>query len=93
MDCLERLHRLSSLFQPIVVSASVGSTKADRAIFDKALAIAQAKPSECIFIDNNARNLAVPRAMGIDTIHFDDEARDVSKLTGELRKRRVALAE
>ena len=27
MDCLERLHRLSSLFCPVVVSAAVGSTK------------------------------------------------------------------
>lgn len=91
MNCLERLHRLSSLFSPVVVSAAVGSTKTERAIFQRALDVCRAKPAECIFIDNTARNLDVPREMGIDAIHFDDEARDVPELTRELRKRRVVL--
>ena len=92
MDCLERLHGLSVVFRPIVVSAAVGSTKTDRAIFDRALALAHVEPRECIFVDNTARNLLVPREMGIDTIYFDDEERDVPKLVHELRKRRVELA-
>jgi FMN phosphatase YigB (HAD superfamily) len=91
MDCLERLHCLSSLFSPVVVSAAVGSTKTERAIFQHALDVCRAKPAECIFIDNTARNLDVPREMGIDAIHFDDEARDIPELTRKLRKRRVVL--
>ena len=90
MDCIDRLHRLSSLFHPIVVSAAVGSTKTDRGIFDHALALAHVAPCECIFIDNDPRNLAVPREMGIDVLHFDDEANDIPGLIGELRERHVA---
>jgi putative hydrolase of the HAD superfamily len=93
MDCIEGLHGLSYIFQPIVVSAAVGSTKTDRAIFEHALALADVAPSECIFIDNSARNLAVPRAMGIDAIHFDDEANDIPKLIGELRERHVVVGD
>lgn len=93
MDCIERLHRLSCLFHPIVVSAAVGSTKAERAIFEHALALARVAPSECIFIDNTARNLLVPREMGIDGIHFDDEANDIAGLIGELRERQISVAD
>jgi len=91
MDCLERLHGLSAVFRPIVVSAAVGSTKTEHAIFDHALRLAAGKPRDCIFIDN-ARNLVAPREMGIDAIYFGDEERDVPALIRELRRRRVVLA-
>jgi FMN phosphatase YigB (HAD superfamily) len=93
MDCIERLHRLSVLFHPIVVSAAVGSTKAERAIFEHALALAGVAPYECIFIDNTPRNLVVPREMGIDGIHFDDEANDIRRLISELRERDIAVGD
>jgi putative hydrolase of the HAD superfamily len=88
--CIERLHSLSELFDPIVVSASVGSSKSDRRIFSKALALACVRPSECVFIDNNAQNLVAPREMGIDGVYFDDEANDLPRLSRELLERGVA---
>ena len=91
MDCIERLHRLSSQFHPIVVSAAVGSTKTDRAIFEHALALTRVRASECIFIDNDARNLSVPRKMGIAAVHFDDVANDIPRLIDELRERGVVI--
>ena len=91
MDCIERLHRLSSYFDPIVVSAAVGSTKANRRIFEHALSLAGVEPPECIFIDNSVRNLSVPREMGIVGIHFDDVKSDVAGLIGELGERGVVL--
>ena len=72
---------------------AVGSTKTDRAIFDHALALARAAPSECIFIDNTARNLSVPREMGIDGIYFDDEANDIPGLIRELRERHILVGD
>jgi len=91
MDCLERLHRLSSDFDPIVVSAAVGSTKADRAIFERALALARVEPAECIFIDNSVRNLLVPQEMGIVGMHFDDVTNNVPVLLGQLTERGIVL--
>jgi putative hydrolase of the HAD superfamily len=84
MDCLERLHCLSSYFHPVVVSAAIGATKTDRAIFERALELVHIDASECVFIDNALRNLAVPRAMGMIGIHFDDAANDVPRLIHEL---------
>lgn len=89
MDCIERLHGLSSRFDPIVVSAAVGSTKTSRRIFEHALALARVEPKECIFIDNSVRNLLVPREMGMDGIHFDDVANDVPGLADALAARGV----
>ena len=91
MDCIERLHRLSSYFDPVVVSAAVGSTKANRGIFEHALSLARVEPTECIFIDNSVRNLLVPHEMGMVGMHFDDVKTDVPALIGELAKRGVVL--
>jgi len=91
MDCIERLHRLSSCFDPIVVSAAVGSTKANRGIFEHTLSLARVEPTECIFIDNSVRNLVVPREMGMVGIHFDDVENDVAALIGTLTERGVVL--
>jgi putative hydrolase of the HAD superfamily len=91
MECIGRLHRLSSDFDPIVVSAAVGSTKANRDIFEHALSLARVAADECIFIDNSVRNLSVPREMGIVGIHFDDVKNDVAGLIDELGERGVVL--
>ena len=93
MDCIERLHRLSSAFHPVVVSAAVGSTKGDCAIFEHALALSRVRACECIFIDNDARNLSVPHKMGIVGLHFDDVANDIPRLIDELRERGVVIPE
>ena len=46
--------------------------------------------SECVFIDNTAKNLIVPGNMGMKTILFDDENRDfdlfVKKLNAKLQE-------
>lgn len=89
MDCIERLHRISAAFHPVVVSAAVGSTKSDCAIFERALELTHVGASECIFIDNDARNLSIPRRMGIVGIHFDDVANDIPRLIEKLRERGV----
>jgi FMN phosphatase YigB (HAD superfamily) len=91
MECIERRHRLSSYFDPIVVSAAVGSTKSHRGIFEHALSSARVEPAECIFIDNSLANLSVPREMGMVGIHFDDGKNDIAGLIAELQERGVVL--
>jgi len=74
-----------------VVSAAIGSTKANRGIFEHALSLAHVEPTECIFIDNSAWNLVVPREMGMVGKHFDDVTHDVPALIGELAELGVVL--
>lgn len=71
MDVLRRLHGLDDIFDPIVVSAEVGSGKQEPRIFEYALQRVGRRAEECLFIDNTATNLRVPAAMGMHALHFD----------------------
>ena len=84
IDCLKAHLKLGTLFSPIVVSAECGSGKEDPAIFNTALAWLGVKPDQAIFIDNSKRNLVAAEAIGIKTIHFDDNANDVQGLAAAL---------
>ena len=80
IDHLKRYQRLPEIFDPIVVSADVGCTKAHPSIFERALACLSVRPEETVFIDNTRSNLIVPAALGMKTAHFDDEKNDVAGL-------------
>ena len=75
---------LPALFDPIVVSAEVGSGKESPHIFQQALDRLRIGPMESIFIDNTTDNLAAPRALGMNTIYFEDDANDVQGLAATL---------
>jgi HAD superfamily hydrolase (TIGR01509 family) len=85
IDALKRLHDLPRLFDPIVVSSEVGLSKDNPGIFLGALQLLRVKPEECIFIDNSKDNLVAPNAIGMKTIHFDDEKQDFKALLTELQ--------
>ena len=72
--------RLSELFDAIIVSGETGSRKNEPAIFEAAFAALGVRPEECVFIDNTPANLTVPGRMGVKTILFDDEKRDITAL-------------
>ena len=80
MTHLRRHQRLDALFSPIVVSAEVGVTKATTALFEYALACVAVRAEDSLFIDNSEENLVAPAALGMRTIHFDDERNDVAGL-------------
>ena len=84
IDCLRKYQRLADVFDPIVVSADVGCTKSDPAIFAFALACVAVRPEDALFIDNTRSNLVAPAALGMKTICFDDETNDVAGLARTL---------
>jgi HAD superfamily hydrolase (TIGR01509 family) len=85
MDYLRQFQGLASIFDPIVVSAEVGSDKGSTEIFLHALRHVGVSPEEAVYIDNNLDNLAVPRALGMKTIFHDDEKNDVDALLKNLK--------
>ena len=85
MAHLRKLQRLEEIFDPIVVSAEVGCTKQEQAIFRLALARRGTPPDRALFIDNTEANLVAARALGLYTIFFDDEVNDVAALREQLR--------
>jgi 2-haloacid dehalogenase len=61
-------------FESILVSADVGLIKPDPAIFELLLERIGRSPTECIYIDDNPKNVAAAAAVGFDGIAFADSA-------------------
>lgn len=64
-----------ALFDPIVISGNVGVKKPDTRIYEILLEEVGLPAEECLFIDNNADNVAAAQSLGINAILFTDSAR------------------
>lgn len=78
-------YRLRDVFDVVSVSAQCGSGKQEKAIFERTLTALKVKPEECVFIDNTEKNLVIPGQMGMHTILFDDENRNIEQFKKELQ--------
>ncbi|MCQ4633599.1 HAD-IA family hydrolase [Shinella sp. CPCC 100929] len=58
------------LFDVLVVSGTEKLVKPDAAIFNRFLERAGVRAADCIFIDDNAANIAAAAALGFHTEHF-----------------------
>jgi putative hydrolase of the HAD superfamily len=74
-------------FEVFFSSCYVRSRKPEETIFRIALEVSQRPPGECIFIDDRALNLEVPRRLGMQVIHY----KDAESLRSELRKHHVEV--
>ena len=61
-------------FKTILVSADVGLIKPDPAIFHLLLERIGRTPAECIYIDDNPRNVTAAQRLGFDAIAFQSAA-------------------
>lgn len=77
---------LRNLFDVVTISADVHAQKTEKKIFEDALKKSKLNPDECVFIDNTAKNLEIPGAMGFQTILFDDEKRDLAEFRERLNQ-------
>ena len=69
-------------FESILVSGEVGLIKPDPRIFQLLLEGIGRPAQDCIYIDDNARNVAAAAALGFDAIHFqaaDQLRRDLTR--------------
>ncbi len=76
---------LRPLFDVISVSGQLHARKDQPLIFERTFEALGVRPEECVFIDNTAGNLTIPGRMGVKTILFDDEKRDVEGLRNLLK--------
>lgn len=93
MNLIDDQMQLSNLFKTIVISSVAHALKHDgtTSIFDTAISSIQCNPEECIFIDNQERNLTIPKQMGMKTYWHDDKKNDVSALKAKLEEWGVVL--
>jgi epoxide hydrolase-like predicted phosphatase len=63
-------HNLARLFDEIVISSEVGIVKPSNEIFELMLRRLRVKPSEVVFIDDNAEHVAAAKKLGIEAVLF-----------------------
>lgn len=78
-------------FNAITISADVGSGKDYNDIFYKNLEYLEVTPNECVFIDNQQKNLIAPKSIGMNVIYFDHKKRDYEKLIQEFKSLSILL--
>ena len=71
---------LSRLFKIIIISGEVGYRKPDKRIYNILLDRIQSPPSDCVFVDDRAKNLRPASEIGIKTIRFvrEESNNDIS---------------
>lgn len=71
------------VFEGILVSGKEKLIKPDEKIFERMMEKFHLKPENCLFIDDNLKNVEASRAFGIETIHFlnpEDLREELKKL-------------
>lgn len=68
---LRQLHGLGDVISVATVSGTSGSRKPDTGIFKDFLAESAAQPSDCLFVDDRAVNLAAAARLGFHPVLFD----------------------
>ena len=75
------------LFQSVMYSFEVGLSKPDPKAFELVLEKLQAKPAECLFIDDSERNVQAAQQLGMQAIQFQDP----QQLEQELKQLQIRL--
>lgn len=86
IDTICEKYPLRAIFETIVISSEIGSGKKHHTIFNAAIRDCDVHYNECIFIDNTRENLVIPQALGMKTLYFDHEERDVPALAFHIRE-------
>jgi len=71
-------------FDAVISSARQGAAKPKAAIYQAALAQLGVPPEQAVFVDDNDRNIAGARAVGLHTIRFDNPSQTRQALAGYL---------
>jgi putative hydrolase of the HAD superfamily len=81
---------VDELFEIVVDSSDVGMRKPDARIYLLTCERLGVAPEACVFVDDNAENVAAARALGMETVHFGENPFvAVDELDGVLERRGV----
>ncbi len=84
-------NNLNEYFDTVIISADIGSGKDNDKIFHKAIESINVKYEECVYIDNQEKNLIVPENLGMNVIFYNQEINDVEELISNLKELKVNI--
>jgi HAD superfamily hydrolase (TIGR01509 family) len=61
---------LSRLFEAVTISSEVGHTKPDRQMYVRTAEALRVPPQECVFVDDQMKNIVGAEKLGMTGIHF-----------------------
>ncbi len=70
LEYMKEHFRWLELFDHLVFSCELGSSKPDRFIFTRCLQLLDLKPQSCVFIDDSLINIDGAQRLDLNTIHF-----------------------
>ena len=91
IDNIVKYYEWNKMFDVITISADIGSGKEYKEIFLKTIENINVKAKECVFIDNQEKNLIIPKSMGMNVIYFDHEKRNYEELIRQLKDLSIIL--
>jgi putative hydrolase of the HAD superfamily len=91
IDDIVRYYDWNRIFDAITISAEVGSGKDCNEIFMKTIDYLNVNADECVFIDNQEKNLIIPKSMGMNVIYFDHIKRNYEELILEFKSLSIVL--
>lgn len=86
IDAIVKYYDWNKIFDAIIISAEVGSGKDNNQIFIKAIECLNLNADECVFIDNQKKNLIIPKSMGMHVIYFDHEERNYENIINTITR-------
>ena len=91
IDDIVKYYDWNKIFDAITISAEVGSGKDYNETFMKTMNCLNVNADECVFIDNQEKNLIAPKSMGMNVIYFDHMKRNYEKLIKEFKRLSIML--
>jgi len=76
---LDNKYEIESYFDKTIVSALIGVNKPDPKIYQLALEASEAKPEECVFIDDLKHNLKPAERLGMKTVFYYKDTEQLKK--------------
>lgn len=93
INCIAQHYGWDKVFDTITISAEVGSGKDYTTIFEKTIECLKVNTDECVFIDNQEKNLIVPNSMGMKVIYFDHNERNHKELIQKFKELSINISE
>lgn len=84
---LRARHSFWAVFRGIVISGDIQLMKPEREIFELLLERYDLAARDCIFVDDHAPNIDAARALGMDTVWFQDARQCEQEIEGLLASR------
>lgn len=91
IDNIVKYYVWDRVFDKITISAEVGSGKDCNEIFERTIDSLNVNADECVFIDNQEKNLVIPRSMKMNVVYFDHIERNYEKLIKNIKELSIII--